>query len=660
MSDRIANKVLLIGWDAADWQMIHPLIERGWMPALKSLMDRGVWGNIATLQPILSPMLWNSIATGHHADVHGVHGFTGPTPEGDAVRPVLSTSRKCKALWNILTQNQMRTNVVGWYASHPAEPILGCAVSNQFEQVHGKLEEDWPIPDGAVHPASMTDQLAQFRVHPGELNADAILPFVPRAAEIDLTKENRLGKLRVLLAQTASIHAVATHLIGNTDWDLTAVYYEGIDRFGHEFMHYHPPKLDSVPEDEFQWYKDVMVGCYRFHDMMLDALLSQAGDDTTVILVSDHGYYNDHLRPPELDKSGPVDWHRPFGIAVAAGRGIKQNDRLYGASLLDVTPTVLRLLGLAVGQDMPGRPWVEVFDRTIEPKRILSWERVAGDAGMHPADARQDPVQAAEAMRQLVELGYVDAPGEDAQKTVEDTIINNKLNLAMALIDARRPKDAIPLLEEIIERQPKISSAKIQLAMCYIGEGRQDDARELTSQLLSDDSPTPRAHLLQGTLDMAAGDNDVALKHFLIVEQSEPRLPGLHQRLGQVYLRFKRYAEAERTFRKALSIDPDSAPAHDGLAQALLGQDKHDEAVDAALDAVGLVHAFPRAHLHLGLALAGIGRREQAIEAVELAVRQSSGFTQAHTELARLYREAGQDQKAYEHELKAAGQLEVS
>ena len=45
---------------------------------------------------------------------------------------------------------------------------------------------------------------------------------------------------------------------------------------------------------------------------------------------------------------------------------------------------------------------------------------------------------------------------------------------------------------------------------------------------------------------------------------------------------------------------------------------------------------------------------------VELAVRQSSGFTQAHTELARLYREAGQDQKAYEHEIKAAGQLEVS
>lgn len=660
MSDRIAKKVLLIGWDAADWQMIHPLIERGWMPALKSLMDCGVWGNIATLQPILSPMLWNSIATGHYADVHGVHGFTEPTPEGDGVRPVMSTSRKCKALWNILTQNQMSSNVVGWYASHPAEPIKGCCVSNQFEHVTAKLGEDWPVPDGAVHPASMAETLAQFRVHPGELGADAILPFIPRAAEIDLSKENRLGRLRMLLSQTASIHAVATHLMGETQWDLTAVYYEGIDRFGHEFMHYHPPRLASVPEDEYELYKDAMVGCYRFHDMMLDALLSQAGEDTTVILVSDHGYYNDHMRPPVLEKSGPVEWHRPFGVVVAAGPGFKQGERLYGASLLDVTPTVLRLLGLPVGQDMPGRPWVEVFDRSIEPKRIFSWEKVDGDAGMHSDDARQDPVQAAEAMQQLVDLGYVDAPGEDSQKTVKDTILNNKFNLALSLIDARRSGEAIPLLEQIIDQQPDLHAAKIQLAMCYVGEGRHDDARQITDQLLSSQEPSARAHLLQGTLEMADGDNESALEQFLLVEKAEPRLPGLHQRLGQVYLRFKRYKDAERAYRLALTIDADSAPSHDGLAQALIGQERHDEAVDAALDAVGLVHQFPRGHLHLGLALAGIGRRDQAIEAIELAVRQSSGFAQAHRELARLYREAGQPDQAYHHEVKAGGKLNVN
>ncbi len=59
------RKVLLIGWDAADWEHITPLIEEGLMPTLDGLINRGVMGNLATLQPILSPMLWNSIATGN-------------------------------------------------------------------------------------------------------------------------------------------------------------------------------------------------------------------------------------------------------------------------------------------------------------------------------------------------------------------------------------------------------------------------------------------------------------------------------------------------------------------------------------------------------------------------------------------------------------------
>jgi predicted AlkP superfamily phosphohydrolase/phosphomutase len=54
------RKVLLIGWDAADWEHINPLLEEGLMPTLDAFINRGVMGNLATLQSILSPMLWNS------------------------------------------------------------------------------------------------------------------------------------------------------------------------------------------------------------------------------------------------------------------------------------------------------------------------------------------------------------------------------------------------------------------------------------------------------------------------------------------------------------------------------------------------------------------------------------------------------------------------
>lgn len=96
MNKRLARKVLLIGWDAADWQHINPLLDEGLLPGLESLINRGVMGNLATLHPVLSPMLWNSIATGKTADKHGVLGFTEPLPSGRGVHPLPARDERSK------------------------------------------------------------------------------------------------------------------------------------------------------------------------------------------------------------------------------------------------------------------------------------------------------------------------------------------------------------------------------------------------------------------------------------------------------------------------------------------------------------------------------------------------------------------------------------
>jgi hypothetical protein len=60
----MSQRLLPVGWDAADWQMIDPLLARGEMPHLAGLIANGVRGNLATIYPPLSPMLWTTIATG--------------------------------------------------------------------------------------------------------------------------------------------------------------------------------------------------------------------------------------------------------------------------------------------------------------------------------------------------------------------------------------------------------------------------------------------------------------------------------------------------------------------------------------------------------------------------------------------------------------------
>src|ERR1043166_4739628 len=172
-------KVLLIGWDAADWKVIEPLLAKGEMPNLARLMAAGVHGNVATIYPALSPMLWTSIATGKRAYKHGIHGFCEPLPDGSGVRPISLLSRKTKAVWNILNQTGHRSVVVGWWPSHPAEPLNGVMVSNHFPQPVGEPGNLPPLPAGTIHPAALADSLGELRVNPMELSGEFLRFFVP-------------------------------------------------------------------------------------------------------------------------------------------------------------------------------------------------------------------------------------------------------------------------------------------------------------------------------------------------------------------------------------------------------------------------------------------------------------------------------------------------
>ncbi|MGD2084100.1 MAG: alkaline phosphatase family protein, partial [Chromatiales bacterium] len=422
----LTRKLLLVGWDAADWKVIHPLIEAGKMPTLKWLTEQGAIGNLASLDPPLSPIMWTSIATGKTADKHGVVGFTQPRADGQGIQPVLANSRKTKALWNILMQQGLKTHVIGWWPSHPAEQLNGVCVSNFYHRASAAYGKPWPLAPGAVQPERLRDTLAWLRVHPQELTANHILPFAPDAASIDPEDPKQeshrklLNSLAKITAEAATVQAAATWVMDHEPWDFMAVYFDAIDHYSHGFMKFHPPRRPHIPDDLFERWHGVIEGGYRFHDMMLGQLIRQAGADTTILLCSDHGFHPDHLRPTGLpdEPAGPAAEHRHHGILGMAGPGIARDSLFYGATLLDVCPTVLTLFGLPVGRDMDGKPLVQALDRPVEPQVIDSWDDVEGEAGMLPEPARRDPWAEQEALNQLIALGYVDPPDKDAAKAV--------------------------------------------------------------------------------------------------------------------------------------------------------------------------------------------------------------------------------------------------
>ena len=262
-------------------------------------------------------------------------------------------------------------------------------------------------------------------------------------AEIDQDNDKRLALLMRTLAECMSIHAAATWLAGNQPWDFFAVYYDSIDHFCHGFMKYHPPRQSWIGEHDFELYRNVVSMAYQFHDRMLGDLMEKTAGDATVILMSDHGFHPDHLRPSSIPDipAGPAIEHRDFGMLAIGGPGIKQDASLFGASVLDIAPTILALYGLPAGEDMDGKCFRRLLPTPRIRRSFRAGKKFRGPR-RHPPHTRLDPVAAHEAMEQMIALGYIERPDENREAAVEKTIRELRYNLGEAYQDAGRHVEA--------------------------------------------------------------------------------------------------------------------------------------------------------------------------------------------------------------------------
>jgi predicted AlkP superfamily phosphohydrolase/phosphomutase len=564
------RKVLLLGWDAADWKIINPLLEAGKMPALASLMKRGCSGNIATMDPPLSPMLWTSIATGHTADKHGILGFIEPDPDGNGVRPIQVTSRKVKAIWNILQQNGYKSHVVGWWPGFPAEPIDGVYVSNLYAKVSPKNKDDWKMAAGMVHPPEQNGIMEWLRIRPEELTAAHIAPFVPQMHLVDQSKDPALTAVARLLAAGASFHNAATWILENEEWDFLALYHNEIDVFSHTFMKFHPPRQNHIEEEKYHLYRNVINAAYQWHDMMLGRLLDLISEDTTVILLSDHGFHSDQLRLEKLpvDPVAPAQEHAPYGVFVAAGPQLQKGEKLFGFSVADVTPTILQIFGLPCGADMYGKVIAQAFEKYTAVEAIPSWENVAGNSGLHTGDFQMDPWSARMALEQLAELGYIEKPDDKNKDQLKNAVLESKYYLSRVYTSTRRYAEALPVLKEIVAESPGIARYSLKLLNTFIQLNEITEARELFERIKSerkDPKFSGPLYYLEGTILLAEGQLHAALEKFRMAIAAGEELYVIHIFIGQIYSRLRMWEEARLSFIHALSLDSENADAHCGL-----------------------------------------------------------------------------------------------
>ena len=645
------SKVLLIGWDAADWKIIGPLLAKGQMPALKKLIDRGVYGNMATMNPPYSPMLWSTVATGKTPDKHGVLGFIELMPDMKGIRPVTVHSRKSKALWNIFHNQGLKSNLVGWWPSFPAEPINGTVVSDKFQKIKKDPNAKNPILNGTIHPAGITKEIRDLRLFPHEITEAHILPFIPKADQIDQENDNSLQSFAKMLSENVSVHAASTHLMQTTKWDFMAVYYDLIDHFCHAFMKYHPPKLTAIPQNLFDLYNEVVVGAYRFQDMMLERTMQLVDDDTTIIVMSDHGFESGHKRLLKMPKypAAPALEHRQFGMFVAAGPNIKKNEKVFGLGLIDIAPTILHLFNLPIGKDMDGKVALDIFKNPEKPNYIESWEDVKGDFGQHVDVNASNQLSDQETMQQLVDLGYIEKPDEKIEIAILKTKCDLTHNLARVHLGKKDYQKAKEILLKLInDSYPKYQKRDFEgegkkqlekqgfkegdsiidvipyymdLLSISISENHMENAEHYLNKLRTLDRRFEiNTYFSEAKILLAKGKIHHALKVLQSAKDNKPN-PEVWFQIGKIYMRLDRFNDAIEAFENALEFEIDNARFHQALAVSLIRTHQFEEAAEHALTAIELIKYFPEAHYTLGEALEKLGDIENAQKAYETAAK---------------------------------------
>ena len=160
--------------------------------------------------------------------------------------------------------------MVGWWPSHPAEPINGVMVSDHYHtQPPGKPGDSWNLRPTSFTPDKFERTARTASASPGD-RPGTHPAIYPHGAEVDQEKDPRIVHVMKIIAECTQRPCLRHRICWKHEpWDFAGVYYDAIDHFSHGFMRYHPPATGDVSEQDFRLYKNVVSAGYVYHDMML-------------------------------------------------------------------------------------------------------------------------------------------------------------------------------------------------------------------------------------------------------------------------------------------------------------------------------------------------------------------------------------------------------
>lgn len=249
-AERPTTRVLVVGWDGATFDMIDPLVAAGRLPNVQALLERGTSANLESTRIPISSAAWVALVTGKHPGKTGVYSFLEPIPGSYEARIINSRSNRATPLWRILTRRELGVHVFGVPVTYPPEAIRGRMVAGMLS----------PFDATYAYPSDYTHELRDAG-------------FVPDLGVWRAKRSNEEGHLeRQLELKTAAVE----ELLAGDDWSASIIVFKSLDVLCHRA---YTGSLDGPVAD---LYEDL--------DEILGRLLTAAGPNVNVLLISDHGF----------------------------------------------------------------------------------------------------------------------------------------------------------------------------------------------------------------------------------------------------------------------------------------------------------------------------------------------------------------------------------
>ena len=256
--DGAARRVLIVGLDGVPFSFAMRQVQAGRMPNLARIFAAGTVRPLNSSWPFVSSVAWSSFMTGANPGKHNIYGFVDRRLNTYEMFLPNSSTMRMEPIWCELSQAGKRVVVMNVPVTYPPRQVNGLMVSCFLS----------PNLEKATYPRDLAERLGRMGY---QIDADAAIAYRSKTAF--------MAELHHVLERRA---AAMFELMDTEPWDLFMSHIMETDRLHHFYWEY-------MERDDPQW----VPAFYEFYDRLDDILgrvWERVDRDTTLILLSDHGF----------------------------------------------------------------------------------------------------------------------------------------------------------------------------------------------------------------------------------------------------------------------------------------------------------------------------------------------------------------------------------